>query len=287
MEDGHAGSLGRRDRVAVGVTAIPLSAVVELGDADPPKHRCNAARVIAVRMRENQRVEFVDALPQKIGHDRAFADELGNRIAAARSSFEPSTRVDQERVAARRLNHDSVRLPDIEHRYAQTPVERLRRPEHEIGCKQKGGGGRRARTSAPKSRCREQRDVVERDAPRGSRRHRQHAMRQIGDGPYDAEHPREQPRIEIRARRRQRCAPAQRELRGAQSHRQCDARHDGKVCHHRVGRELQENGGAERPRSELRRQREHQPFSHALGQRDVRFDRALDRRRAREDRADA
>src|ERR1700722_14018134 len=142
MQDGHAGGLGGRDRVAVGVAAVALAAVVELGDADPAKHRCNAAGVIAVRMRENQRVEFVDAVAQEIRHDRAFADALGNRIAAARSSFEPPTGVDQERVAARRLDYDSVGLSDIEHRYAQTPVERLRRPEYEIRRKQKGTGRR-------------------------------------------------------------------------------------------------------------------------------------------------
>ena len=117
----------RSQRVLVGVAPVALAAVGDFGDAQMAQHRRKAAGVVAVRMREQDGVDRVDAVPQKKWNDGPFADALGDRIVALPPAFQPATGIDEERVTSRRLNDDCVGLSDIEHGDAKTRVNAARR----------------------------------------------------------------------------------------------------------------------------------------------------------------
>jgi hypothetical protein len=57
----------------------------------------------------------VYALSQQEWDDDALADRFRHRTVALGASLEPSARVDEQRVAARRLNDDCVGLPHVEY----------------------------------------------------------------------------------------------------------------------------------------------------------------------------
>ena len=240
-----------------------------------------------MRMRDDDRVEIVNSVTQEERHDDAFADCFGDGAAALRAAFEPAAGVDEERVAARRLNHDRVGLADVEHGDAQAPVHRARRPEHVRRCERERRNGQRLRATAPEQRRCYQRRVVGGDGPRRRGRRGDRRTGERADGSNDGEHPREQPGVTVGESLRQRRGPRQRELRGAERHRCCDARNHRNVRGDGIRRELQEDRRAERPDAELRRDREHERFANSIRQCNSRFDPRFQRSGAGEDRSDA
>jgi hypothetical protein len=108
----------RFQRDSVGMSAVTLSAIGKLGHPDSSQHGRDAACVIAVRMRQHDGVESMNAASQQKRYDDAVADRFGAGIVALASAFQPAARIDEKRVARRRLHHDGVGLSHIEHRDA-------------------------------------------------------------------------------------------------------------------------------------------------------------------------
>ena len=200
----------RRERVLIRVAAVTLAAIGKLGDAKLAQDRRDAADVIAVRMRNDDRVERVDSVAQEKRHDDSLADRFGDGAVALRAALEPSAGIDQQRVAARRLDDDRVGLSDVEHGDAKTVIDGARRPQHERRRERDRSDGERRCASAPKQRRGNQRGVVSSDAPRRRRRHRYRRAGKRADRLDDGEHPCEQPRVDVRAGLRERRAPCQR-----------------------------------------------------------------------------
>ncbi len=104
------------------MTPVALAAVGDFGDAQMAQHRRKAAGVVAVRMREHDGVDRVNAVPQEKWDDGPFADALGDRVVALPPAFQPATGIDEECVTSRCLNHDCIGLPDVEHGDAKARI---------------------------------------------------------------------------------------------------------------------------------------------------------------------
>lgn len=99
--------------------------------------------MISVRMREQNHVDVMDALPNQERHDDALADGLRDRRAVGRlATLELPAGVDHQRVPARRLHEDCIALADIDERDAQIVARRPRRPQHQR-TRQRDDGERR------------------------------------------------------------------------------------------------------------------------------------------------
>lgn len=131
IDDRHAFARSRRNGIAIGMAGVPLTAVVELRDAQAPEHGCDAAGVIAVRMRQDQGVDLMDSVTEQKRHDDTLAHALGDGVVARHAAaFESPAGVHHQRVTSWRLNYDCIGLPNVEHRNAQPPVNGTRRPQH-------------------------------------------------------------------------------------------------------------------------------------------------------------
>ena len=86
--------------------------------------------MLAVRVRQHDRVEMVNASPDEKRCDDALADRFGRRAGGERrTAFESTAGVDQDRVTARRLNQQRVGLADVDRRYDEIVRDRAWRPE--------------------------------------------------------------------------------------------------------------------------------------------------------------
>jgi len=71
--------------------------------------------MVAVRMRQENCIKMMDALPNKERHNDLLADRFRGRNAVTRLvAFEATAGVDHERMPARRLHEDRVPLADID-----------------------------------------------------------------------------------------------------------------------------------------------------------------------------
>ena len=203
----------------------------------------------------------------------ALADAFGDGIAPVRAALEPAAGIDEQRMAARRLNHDRVGLPDVEHRDAQV----VRRTHAAARARTLAASTIAATASvrafdslsgvedaatAPAPRAG---SIVRRDAPCRRRRHRRSlqtgSAADVSTTPsiHASSH-------ELRfahacasgAHHASASCAAPSAIVAADAGHDCEVRGDG------VRRELQKDRRAERPRAELRRERERQRFTHAL-----------------------
>jgi len=71
--------------------------------------------MVAMRMRQQNRVDVMDTLPNQEWHDNFLADRFRHRCTVAGLvAFETTAGVDHNRVSARRLNQDCIGLPDVD-----------------------------------------------------------------------------------------------------------------------------------------------------------------------------
>lgn len=110
----HAARMCCVETIVIRMSAIRLTAVSDLRDAQSAQHRRTSADVIAMRMRNDHRIDMVDALANEKRHDDSFADTLGYRIIALGAAFQPAAGVDEDRMMPRCLDRDRVGLANIE-----------------------------------------------------------------------------------------------------------------------------------------------------------------------------
>jgi hypothetical protein len=197
QQDGNALRPGGFDGIAISMPSVDLTAITKLAHSEPSQHRCDAAGVVAVWMRDEQRIDRVDPVSQQKRYDDAFSHAFGNGVVVLRSAFEPATGVHKQRMTARRLNDDRIGLSYVENRHAQTFVQRARRPQHVTRREDDRGDRERAHPPLPQERRAKQGRVVGRDAPCRCGRHRHYGCGKSAHGLDDAEHPREQPRVAV------------------------------------------------------------------------------------------
>jgi hypothetical protein len=86
--------------------------------------------MIAMRMRQYQRIDVMYAgAPQK-WYDDAFTDDFGGRLRTG-TAFETPARVYKQRSARGCLYHDAIGLPHVEYRNAQAMIRKNRRRRNE------------------------------------------------------------------------------------------------------------------------------------------------------------
>jgi len=76
-----------------------------------------ATNVVAVRMRQQNRIQMMDARSNQKRYDNGLANMFcGGISSGVCSAFQASACVDQQGVTARRADEDRIRLADVEHR---------------------------------------------------------------------------------------------------------------------------------------------------------------------------
>src|ERR1700678_4119027 len=102
-------------RVVVRMSAVLLSAVEEHVSAKGAENRSDSANMIAMWMRQENRINVMNALAYEERHNDFLTDRFGHRRAVARLvAFEPTSGVNHDCMSARGLNEDRVGLPDVD-----------------------------------------------------------------------------------------------------------------------------------------------------------------------------
>jgi len=183
----------RRDRISVGMAAVLLSTVDDLSDSQPPQRGSDPAGVVAVRVRDHDGINAMDAVSLQKRHNGSLADAFRDGAVGLRAALEPAARIDEQRVTARRLNDNRIGLPDIENRHAQAPIDSARRAEHPAGRHDEPSGDNRLGATFDERRSREECRSVECDAPGRRRSHRNRCPGKRADSLNDCQDPPEQP----------------------------------------------------------------------------------------------
>lgn len=127
-------------RVLVCVPAVSLSTVEDHIGLERSKDRSQSANVVPMRMRDENCVHVMDAVPDQEWDDNALSHRFGNGLAVVRATaLELAAGVDHDDVAARRFDHGSVALADVEERDAKVVTRRARWPKNKC-TRQRGDG---------------------------------------------------------------------------------------------------------------------------------------------------
>jgi len=111
------------------------------------------AVMVAMRMRQENRVEVMDPLPDEKRHDNFLADRFCcRRAVAGLALFETTAGIDHDCVRARRLHENRIALPDVDKRYAEIVPRRPRRPQDKRACEHRDRERRNLESHASLSR---------------------------------------------------------------------------------------------------------------------------------------